>query len=100
MSVQVVSERLFKCFRNTHYAKEFAADGNPIRLQEIADVGRSLKVALEMATTCGAGTMGMRSAWDRADGAIEALSALLSEERALPLLKTVEFRLLRIRRRF
>jgi hypothetical protein len=81
------------------YAKEHAADGRPVKLQEIADVGRSLKMALDMATKCEAGTIGMRAAWDRADNAVEALSALLAEERALPLLHTVQARLLKIRRR-
>lgn len=79
------------------YAKELASGGNPIKLQEIADVGRSLKIALDMVVKCSPGTMGMGVAWDRSNDAVEALGALLKDEKALPLLETVGRRMLKIR---
>lgn len=80
------------------YAKEQAGDGDPMKLQQIADMGRSLKIALDMAVKCEPGSMGMKVAWERADAAIETLSELLKEERALPLLQTVQARMGKIRR--
>ena len=79
------------------WAKEQASDGHPVRLQEIADIGKSLRVALDMAAKCPPESMGMRASWDRADKAVEALGALLKDERALPLLETVSRRMLKIR---
>lgn len=79
------------------WAAEQARGGHPVRLQEISDIGRSLRVALDLAKG-EPGTMGMRTAWDRTDRAIEALAELLKEERALPLLQTVEARLLKVKR--
>jgi hypothetical protein len=79
------------------WAKEQASGGHPIKLQEIADVGKSLRVALDLAVKCEPDTMGHRAAWDRADNAVEALGALLKDEQALPLLQTVSRRMLKIR---
>jgi hypothetical protein len=78
------------------YAKEQSNGGHPVKLQAIADIGRSLRLALDMAKA-GPGTMGMRTAWQRTDEALEALSDLLKEELALPLLKTLEARLLKVK---
>jgi hypothetical protein len=80
------------------YAAEQARGGHPVKLQEIADIGRSLKIALDMAVTCSPGAMGQAVAFDRCDKAIEKLSDLLQEERALPLLQTIEARVLRLKR--
>lgn len=80
------------------YAKEQANGGHPVKLQEIADIGRSLKIALDMAVTCSPGAMGQGVAFERCDRALEALSELLKEERALPLLQTVEARVLKLKR--
>jgi hypothetical protein len=79
------------------WSKEQASGGHPVRLQEIADLGRSLRVALDMATACPVDSMGMSAAWDRANDAVEALGALLKDEMALPLLETVGRRMLKIR---
>ena len=79
------------------YAKEQTSGGHPVKLQQIADIGRSLRLALDMAKA-GPGTMGMRTAWSRTDDAIEALGELLKDEQALPLLRTVETRLLKLKR--
>ena len=80
------------------YAKEQAGEGHPIKLQQIEDVGRSLKVALDLAAKCEPGTMGMKTAWERTEEALATLGDLLREEMALPLLQTVGARLLKIRR--
>lgn len=79
------------------YAKERAAGGHPMKLQQIADIGRKLKVALDLCKS-GQDNMGMRAAWSYADDAVEALGELLKEERALPLLETVGARMLRLKR--
>jgi hypothetical protein len=79
------------------YAVEHARGGHPMKLQEIADVGKSPRVALDLAKS-GPESMGMRAAWTRVDETIEALGDLLKDEQALPLLKTVEARLLKAKR--
>jgi hypothetical protein len=80
------------------YAVELARGGHPVRLQEIGEVGRSLKEALEFATRSRPGTLGMQQAWLRADAATEALGRLIAEDRALPLVHAVEARMLKIKR--
>jgi hypothetical protein len=76
------------------YSKEQASGGNPIKLQEIQDIGSSLKVALEMAAKCEPGTMGR--VWP-AGGQRRRWPSWLScfMERPLPLLQAVEARLLK-----
>lgn len=82
------------------YAKEQANGGHPLKLQEIADIGSSLRVALDMTVKCEAGSMGMGVAFSRAEDAIEKLGALLKEQQVQPLLDTVSNRILKIKRAF
>jgi hypothetical protein len=79
------------------YAKEQAGDGHPVKLQLIADIGRSLKIALDM-TKCSPGSMGQGVAWARAEKALEELGVLLKEQQVQPLLDTVAHRMLKIKR--
>lgn len=80
------------------YAKEQANGGHPMKLQEIADIGRSLKIALDMAVTCSPGAMGQGVAFGRCDDAIEKLGALLKDQQVGPLLETVGARILKLKR--
>lgn len=79
------------------YAREQEASGHPLKLQEIADIGKSLKVALDM-TKCEPGSMGQGVAWNRAEEALEKLCDLLKEEQAATLLRTLGNRMLKIKR--
>ena len=79
------------------YAKEQADGGHPVKLQEIADIGRSLKIALDM-TKCQPGSMGQGVAWERAEKALQELGALLKDQQVQPLLDTLGSRLLKIKR--
>lgn len=81
------------------YAKELEAGGNPVRLQEIVDIGKSLKVALSM-TKCAPGSMGQGVAWHRSEEALQQLCVLLKEEQAAALLRTLGNRLLKLKRAF
>jgi hypothetical protein len=81
------------------WAKEQANGGHPMKLQEIADIGRSLKIALDM-TKCEPGSMGMGVAWDRAEKALEQLGVLLKDQQVQPLLDTLGNRMLKIKRAF
>lgn len=81
------------------YAKEQADGGHPVKLQEIADVGASLKVALEM-TMCEPGSMGQGVAWERTERALEQLGVLLKDQQVQPLLDTHAHRLLKLKRAF
>lgn len=79
------------------YAKEQAGDGHPVKIQEIGDIGRSLKIALDM-TKCSPGSMGQGVAWERAEAALEQLGALLKEQQVQPLLDTLGARMLKMKR--
>ena len=79
------------------YAKEQAGDGHPVKLQQITDIGRSLKIALDM-TKCSPGSMGQGVAWERAEKALEELAVLLKEQQVQPLLDTLGNRMLKIKR--
>jgi hypothetical protein len=80
------------------YAAEQQRGGHPVRLQEIADVGRLLNEALELAVRSRPGTMGAQLAWRKAEEATEALGHLVAEEKALPLVQSVEGTMLKIKR--
>ena len=80
------------------YAAEQSRGGHPMKLQEIADIGRSLKIALDMAVTCSPGAMGQGVAFTRCDDAIDKLGALLKDQQVGPLLQTVEARILKLKR--
>lgn len=79
------------------YAKEQAGDGHPVKLQEIADIGRSLKIALDM-TKCEPGAMGQGVAWQRTENALEKLGVLLKDQQVQPLLDTVGNRMPKLKR--
>lgn len=79
------------------YAKEQAGDGHPVKLQEIADIGRSLKIALDM-SKCEPGSMGQGVAWQRSEEALEKLGDLLKGQEVQPLLDTLGSRMLKIKR--
>lgn len=79
------------------YAKEQANGGHPLKLQEIADIASSLKIALEMAK-CDPGSMGQGVAWERTERALEQLGALLKGQEVQPLLDTLANRMLKMKR--
>lgn len=80
-------------------ANEQAGDGHPVKLQEIADIGRSLKIALDM-TKCSPGSMGQGVAWERTEKALEELGALLKGQEIQPLLDTLGSRMSKMKRAF
>lgn len=81
------------------YGRELENEGNPLKLQEIADIGKSLKVALDM-TKCEPGSMGQGVAWNRAEEALEKLCVLLKEEQAATLLRSLGNRMTKLKRAF
>jgi hypothetical protein len=80
------------------YAAEQANGGHPVRLQEIADVGRSLKAAMAIASEAEPGSLGMANAWRKTEDATALLVRLIADERALPLVEAAEARMLKVKR--
>jgi hypothetical protein len=62
------------------YRGERDGEGNPIRLQQLADIGRTFKLALELAGKCGPGTLGRRAAWDHAENATASLGGFVADD--------------------
>jgi hypothetical protein len=76
-----------------------AADGEPRRQAEIQRIGAELREALDLARSSGAGTMGRRAAWAKAERATQALGALVADGCAVePLVQATAMRLARGRR--
>lgn len=78
------------------YRGERDGGGNPIRLQQLADIGSTLKLALELAGKCGPGTLGRRAAWDHAENATASLGAFVGDE--MPVAPAVRAAAARLRR--
>lgn len=80
------------------YAAEQANGGHPLRLQEIADVGQSLRAALDAAAKNRPGSLGMSNAWRRTEEAAQQLGRLIGDGRAFPLIEAAEARMLKVKR--
>jgi hypothetical protein len=65
------------------FATMTAEKGDPVQLQELVEIGKLLRSAYDDARTMPAGSLGHRSGWDKAQGAIQRLSLLLVD--AMPL---------------
>jgi hypothetical protein len=59
------------------YAAERGARARPVRVAEIARIGRELRIAVDLALAHGAGTLGHAAAWGRAERATAALGDLV-----------------------
>jgi hypothetical protein len=68
------------------YRAERDGAGDPVRLQNLVDVGEAYKTALDLARRGGPQSLGASAAWNRATEATERLCALVGDEtRAGPL---------------
>ena len=77
------------------YRAELAAGGNPMRLQQLVDIGRMLHTALELSRV-EPDTIGHCAAWGWAGKAVTALGAFIGEDMALaPLLRATAAKLRR-----
>ena len=66
-------------------------------LEELAEVGKKLKLALDLARRTQPDTVGHRAAWSHAEAATSALMSMISEStRAAPILEAAAFRIRRI----
>jgi len=66
-------------------------------LEELAEVGKKLKLALDLARKTQPDTVGHRAAWSHAQAATSALMSMISEStRAAPIVEAAAFRIRRI----
>ena len=76
------------------YRAELAAGGNPVRLQELVEIGKLLADALELSARTEPDTIGHRAAWSKAQRATAALGAFVADDMPLaPVLRATAAKL-------
>jgi len=65
------------------YADGVQSHASPVLLEELRNIGESLRIALDMASKTEPNTVGHRAAWSRAEQATKELGALVGKHTSL-----------------